>query len=204
MVKNRERELIVGSSGRCGSVLLEYGFREIRKLRDLTSHVFCIRRRHRISSRYTETSNIICTTRRDLREIISSTKRYIGKPYCEGHGRTNIAQECEKQLKYYYQWKGYSTSEFLYEDFIINKEKYIRQMFNAVRMEPTSKELKYMMEFTNKPLKEKHHITNKKRKLITFRDTLTERELQEIYDFVKSNNIDKDKFLYIEQFYNAL
>jgi len=195
------KRIVVGSAGKCGSILLEYGLRAIRRFKKISAHEIYIMRTHTFRPKYINTNpnTIACTTIRDLREIIASMKRYVGNGNAYHPPRTSIYQECKKKIDLYYQWKEHSNFEFMYEEFIINKEKYIKQMFDVFNIEPTAEDIAYMMKHTEQSYKTPTHITNKEKKLITYKDTLTEAEIQEIYDFVEKENIDKDKFLYVDK-----
>lgn len=194
--------ILVAGMGRSGTELLIGIFNHIGKHKNLKIKAI---KSHYILKKFVKWSDRTCSTKRDFRESIASTKRYIGKTYNENKSprRHNITEECASKLKHYYICDEYSEFEFIYELFLTNKEAYIKQVFKFLNIKPSKKDVDYIVQVIKKPFKNKTHITNKDRKLITFKDTLHKKEISRIYKFFESKSDDiKNKFLYVEKYDN--
>jgi len=190
-------KVLVASMGRSGSMLL---YNIIRSKGFETKHC------HYFDKNKLNWADIIISTKRDIREQLASTQRYLKKLGEDYYTRkrdgshNNIIEECDMSVKIYKDWLPHTSIVMNLEDWFTNPKKYVKTVFETLNIETSDKELDDMVtKFNGKEVKSKH-IT-KSDKLISYTDTLKEHEVDEVVKHVKEKyNEIIDELIYIENY----
>jgi len=199
------KNILVASMGRTGNNLLT----------EMIRHIYPnVQYTHFFDQPKLNWSDIVISSKRDFREQMASTKRYLNGL---GHGdwssiiesdgtykgrKMDIYQECETAFKNYLDWKSHAVCHMKLEDWFTNPKQYIKDVFNAldVPSEQITENLINVIETKFKTPIHPGHIT-KSSKLINYNDTLSEHEISEVNRFFDEQQKElKDEFLYIEDY----
>lgn len=162
-------------------------------------------------------ADIVISGKRDFREQMASTKRYL-ESLGHGHytsiieangkfeGRQNdVIQECEMAMKIYNDWYDHTAAIIPLELWFTDPEKYIRDIHKVLGMPDDYYSDEYISgmvsRFQNPVVV--GHIT-KTKDLVNYKGTLTDEEVVAITKFFDENYKDvKDDFFYIETYLNT-
>lgn len=190
-------KVLVASMGRSGSMLL-YNIIASKGIETKHCHYF--------DRSKLEWADIVISTKRDIREQLASTQRYL-KKLGEGYytrkrdgSHNNIIEECDMSIKIYKDWLPHTSIVMNLEDWFTNPKQYLITVFQTLNVEVTDKELDEMViKFKSGEVKSKH-IT-KTDKLINYMDTLEKNEVTKVVNHIKENYSEiMDKLIYIENY----
>ena len=202
--------ITIGTMGRCGSTLLTHAVLGVLKLENksfsyveagdevegnfkldyLTEKVcdYVEIISHHNAIIHGPNSDYVFTCVRDLREIIASTKKFIGT-FPEG----SIKDECNLHMRLLNSWAPYETFRFKYEDYINDVPKYYDTIISQLQISNSKKysELELIIESLISEIPT--HITSKEiNSNKEYPLVLTEFEIQEIDDNFKEYFIDNN------------
>lgn len=185
--------IVVGTMGRSGSTVLtqillllvkhsmiEYNYSEqagsIDNCLDLNkiidpNKLNIIKAHHNING-YGERADYVFTCMRDLREIMASTKKYVGY-----FPRGGIIKECELQIGIYNSWLPYNTHCFKYMEYVNNIKKYCDDISKILNLEKVDYKLVENDLFNNI---NHNHITSKDVSLKEYKSVLSNVEIENI------------------------
>ena len=125
-------------------------------------------------------ADIILTTKRDFREMMASTKRFLGGHYTWKEINViynNVTEECQMSINIFQYWKDYAKRIMVLEDWFVDPEKYFKQVLESLEIQMSEDEIKKKVAQFQKPVAN-NHITRNQNQLINYH-TLTESEIQE-------------------------
>lgn len=132
--------IYIGSMGRCGSTILYRTIQNILKLNGFKIQTYThpitdnksksfvfnqdfdyyVCKSHITNKSILENSDYIFTCVRDLREIMASTKKFVG----QYQFNNSLEKTCQDQINYYDNWIEKANYCFKYEEYVDNYEKY--------------------------------------------------------------------------------
>lgn len=197
--------ITVASMGRTGSHLL------VEVVKTQFKHVKHI---HYFSEEVLKSSDKIISGKRDFREQMASTKRFLtkvqGEPYTsiiENDGsfkgrRRTLEQECHMAIQIYYDWLPHTSDVLPLELWFTNPREYIVRVYNALGVPESNYNdsmINGIIKSLQKPIKP-GHIT-KTPELKNYDKTFNEDEVNTILKFFDEHyKTDKDKFIYLESY----
>jgi len=211
MKTNNTKQITVGTMGRCGSTVLTNIIKAIFQISDIkykfisqefsknqcapvsknnVNEDFLILKAHYNVHNYAKDSDYTFTCMRDIREMMSSTKKYLKKiNYKQEYTKDNIFDECKNQLEIYESWEKYSDYCFKYEDYVKDFDKYSKKICDILEIDYVDgNKIKEIVENNVKT----HHITSKDIGVKEYLNILSEVEIKIIEnnfkDFLLSND----------------
>jgi len=137
--------------------------------------------------KFKDWSDIIITTKRDIRDVISSFKQY-NSSYNKGGAK----QWTNAFLNWYNLWEFDSDYEFIYEDFINDEEKIINDLSNLIGIKNFDMSLikdKIISlksnNNNNETLMTLKHISNTKGRINSYKEILSSSEINIINNIAK-------------------
>ncbi len=198
-------EVTVASMGRTGShLLVEVARTQFKNVRHI----------HYFTEEALKSSDKVISGKRDFREQMASTKRFLtkvqGEPYTsiiEDDGkfkgrRQTLEQECHMAIKIYYDWLPYTTDVLPLELWFPNPKEYIIRAYKALNVPESNYNdamLEGIVQRLQKPVKPGH--MTKTPELKNYDKTFNEGEVNTILNFFEEHHKeDKDKFIYLESY----
>jgi hypothetical protein len=189
--------VLVASMGRSGSTLLY----NIIKTKNLN-----VRHCHYFDKNLLNWADVIISTKRDIREQLASTKRYLIKLNEDFYTRksdgthNSLLEECDMSIKIYLDWLPHTSKIMNLEDWFTNPKEYVKTVFKVLNFNLDNEEVNSIVHrFKDKSVKPKH-IT-KTNELINYNNTLTDEEVNQVIEHVKKNYEDIiNELLYIENY----
>jgi hypothetical protein len=204
-------KILVASMGRTGSVLLSNIIRDVHKNTPNLEVGHC----HYFHDDLLEGFDIVVSSKRDFREQMASTKRYLKKVVnfdCPRGGlytvipkedgitnlyRNNILQEAEMALKIYHDWEPHTKKYFILEDYFTNPSEYIKSVFDFFKVTYDDNLINELVIKYKTPIRP-DHIT-KGGGMSTYQNTLTTEEIQTLDNLFNEFSGEKDNFIYLEK-----
>ena len=191
-------KVLVASMGRTGSVLMTQIVKDAFQTKGISA---VVSHEHFFNKKLVDTHDIVISTKRDIREMMASTKRFLSKLGEDYYSRksdgthNNIVEECESQINIYNSWLPYTEKIFTYEDYQKNPKEYIKSVFDFFNIEYTDDSINHLVQKYKNPIRTKH-ITNPNGST-TYKDTLTNDEIKDINTLFDDKYSDiKNIFIY--------
>ncbi len=202
---DNKTKITVASMGRTGShLLVEIAKTQFKNVRHI----------HYFTQEALNSSDMIISSKRDFREQMASTKRFLtkvqGEPYTsllESDGtfkgrRQSLEQECHMAIKIYYDWLPHTKDILPLELWFTTPKEYILRTYEVLEV-PEEKYNNSTLEGIIKKLQKPitpGHIT-KSSELKNYDKTFNEDEVSIIINFFDEHHKeDKDKFIYLESY----
>jgi len=139
---------------------------------------YVVMKQHDFDAGLLEESDMVFTTRRDIRDVVASLIRRDGR-----HRWKSIPKVCQWAKDCYDGWKKHSTYEFVYERYKANPLKVIKEVGAILNIDCKARKIQEKLEALKKPRQPREtlimsakHVTDGS--VHSFAKTLDEKEIK--------------------------